>query len=119
FHLVDGHDDGAQIPLGRRVLERRGALLALKQELDAAQAALDLPDARDDAHRVEDVRRGFVSVVALGHGKDESLGFERGLDGAQGPRPAGMGAVRPGKMTVPRNGSTGRVWRVAMRNFRK
>jgi hypothetical protein len=25
-----------------------------------------------------------------------------------------MGAVRPGKMTVPLRGRTGRVWRVAM-----
>src|SRR5688572_16618483 len=29
-------------------------------------------------------------------------------------RPAAMGAVSPGKMTVPRSGRTGRVWRVAI-----
>src|SRR5215213_242895 len=29
-------------------------------------------------------------------------------------RPAAMGAVRPGKITVPLSGSTGSVWRVAM-----
>ncbi len=29
-------------------------------------------------------------------------------------RPAAMGAVSPGKITVPRSGSTGSVWRVAI-----
>src|ERR1044072_6554805 len=29
-------------------------------------------------------------------------------------RPAAIGAVNPGKMTVPRSGRTGRVWRVAI-----
>src|SRR5688572_29624811 len=30
-------------------------------------------------------------------------------------RPAAIGAVSPGKMTVPRSGRTGRVWRVLIR----
>ena len=64
-----------------------GALLALEQELDAAQAALDLPDARDDAHRVEDVRRRLVGVVALRDGEHEPVALERRLDGAQRSRP--------------------------------
>src|SRR5215510_12466769 len=32
-------------------------------------------------------------------------------------RPAAMGAVNPGKMTVPRSGRTGSVWRVAIDVF--
>ena len=66
-----------------------GALLALEQQLHAAEAALDLADARDDAHRVEDVRRRLVGVVALCDGEDESVTLECRLDGAQRPRPPG------------------------------
>ena len=109
-HLLDRHDDGAEVAVGRRVLERGRALLALEQELHAAEAALDLPDAGDDAHRVEDVGRRLVGVVALRDGEDEPVALERRLDGAQRPgRPAAIGAVRPGKITVPRSGRTGRV----------
>ncbi len=84
-----GMTTALQVAVGRGVLERGGALLALEQELHAAQAALDLPDAGDDAHRVEDVGRRLVGVVALGDGEDEPVALERGLDGAQRARPAG------------------------------
>ena len=89
LHLLDRHHDGAEVAVGRGVLERRRALLALEQELHAAEAALDLADAGDDAHRVEDVRRRLVGVVALRDGEDEPVALERGLDGAQRSRPAG------------------------------
>ena len=89
LHLLDRHDDGAEIAFGGRVLERGRALLALEQQLNAAKAALDLADARDDAHRVEDVRRRLVGVVALRDGEDEPLALERRLDGAKRSRPAG------------------------------
>jgi hypothetical protein len=75
--------------VGLRILERGGALLALKQELHAAEAALHLPDAGDNAHRVEDVWRRLVGVVALGHGKDEAVAFQRRFDGPQRARPTG------------------------------
>ena len=84
-----GHDDGAEVVVGHDVLERRRALLALEQQLHAAEAALDLPDAGDHAHRVEDLRRGLVGVVALRDGEDEPVALEGRLDGAQRPRPAG------------------------------
>ena len=51
--------------------------------------ALDLTDARDHAHRVEDVGRRLVGVVALRDGEDQPVALERGLDGAQGAGPAG------------------------------
>ncbi len=35
------------------ILKRGGALLTLEEELNAAQAALDLADAGDHAHRVQ------------------------------------------------------------------
>ena len=80
---------GAEIAFGGRVLERSRALLALEQQLHAAQAALDLPDARDDAHRVQDVRRRLVGVVALRDGEDEPIALERRLDRAKRSRSAG------------------------------
>ena len=88
FISSTGMHDGAEVALGRRVLERGRALLALEQELDAAQPALDLADPRDDAHRVEDVGRRLVGVVALGDGEDEPVALERRLDRAKRARPA-------------------------------
>jgi hypothetical protein len=86
IHLLDRHHDGGEIVVRRRVLERGGALLALQQELHAAEPALDLADAGDDAHRVEDLGRRLVGVVALRDGEDESVALERRLDRPQRPR---------------------------------
>ena len=83
LHLFHRHHDGAEKPLRRRELERGRPLLALEQKLNAAQAALDLPDSRDDAHRVQDVRRRLVGVVALGDSEHQALALERRFDGAQ------------------------------------
>ncbi len=88
-HLLSGHDYRGEITLGHRVLERSGALFALKQKLDAAEPALNLSDARDDAHRVEDLGRGLVGVVALRDGEDEAIALQRGFDGPQRSRPSG------------------------------
>src|SRR4029079_18231538 len=65
--FLDRRDDGAEVVVGGvgGVLDGGGALLTLKQELHAAESALDLPDARDDAHRVEDVWSRLIGVVAL------------------------------------------------------
>jgi hypothetical protein len=52
------------------------ALLALKQKLDAAEAALDLPDTRDYAHRIEDVGGRLLSVVALRNRENEPVALE-------------------------------------------
>ena len=69
-----------------RVLERGRALLALEQQLHAAEAALDLADPGDHAHRVEDLGRRLVGVVALGDGEDQPVAFEGGLDRPQRAR---------------------------------
>jgi hypothetical protein len=58
-------------------LKRRRALLSLEQKLHAAKPALNLSDARDDAHRVENVRCRLIGVVALRHGKYEAVALER------------------------------------------
>ncbi len=89
LHLLDRHHDGAEEALGGVELERGGALLTLEQQLNAAKAALDLADAGDDAHRVQDVRRRLVRVVALSHGEDQPLALEGRLDRAERPRPPG------------------------------
>src|SRR5262249_37495279 len=94
LHFLDRHDDGAEEALGGVVLQRRGALLALQQQLDATQAALNLADPWDDTHRVQNVGRRFVGVVPLCDGKDESVAFQRGLDRAQRARPAGRNGRR-------------------------
>jgi hypothetical protein len=83
FHLFYRHHDGAEKTLRGRELERGRPLLALEEKLDAAQSALDLPNSRDDAHGIQDVRRRLVGVVALGDGEHQALAFERRLDGAQ------------------------------------
>ena len=61
-------------------------LLSLEEELDPAQAALDLTDPGDDASRVEHLRRGLLSQVALGDGEDQAIGFCGRLDRSQSPR---------------------------------
>src|SRR5678815_5448596 len=71
-HLLGGHDDRGEVALRRRILEGGGALFTLKQELNATEAALNLPDARDDAHRVENVRRRLIRVVALGDRENQT-----------------------------------------------
>ena len=82
LHLLGRNDYGAEEAFGRGVLERRRALLPLEQELDAAESALDLADAGDDAHGVENVRRRLVGVIALSNGKNEPVALEGGLDRA-------------------------------------
>ena len=89
LHLLHGHHDGAEITLRRAELERRRALLALQQELDSTQPALNLPNARNNAHRVQNVRSRFIGVVALCNGEDQPLSFERGFDGAKSARTTG------------------------------
>src|SRR3954462_13291498 len=88
LHLLDRDDDSAQEPLGGRKLKCGGALLTLEEELDSAEAALDLTDPRDDAHRVKDVGRRLVGVVALSDGEGEPFSLERRFDGAERARSA-------------------------------
>ena len=87
-HLFGGHDGGRQVALGGAVLEGRGALLTLEQELDATEAALNLANPGDDTHGVQNVGRGLVGVVALRDCEDEAVAFERSLDGPERSRPA-------------------------------
>ena len=114
-HLLHRQDDGGEVALGLVYWSAWRARLALEQQLHAAEPALDLPDPGDDAHRVEDVGRRLVGVVALRDGEDQTIGLRGGLDGAQGPRPPrGDRDREPGKITVPRNGRTGKDLRSAM-----
>jgi hypothetical protein len=55
-------------------------LFTLQEELHATEAPLDLTDARDDAHRVQDIRRRLLGVVALRYRKDESVALQGRLD---------------------------------------
>src|SRR4029453_9196316 len=75
-----------EVALRRRILEGGGALLPLKQKLNATKAALDLADSGYDAHRVENVRRRLISVVALRDREDEAVAFQRRFDRAQRSR---------------------------------
>ena len=88
--LVDRCDDGAEIVVGGvgGILDCGGALLTLEQELHAAKSALDLSDARDDAHRVEDIGSGLVRVVALRDREHQPVALQRSFDRAEGARPA-------------------------------
>ncbi len=49
-----------------------GPLLALEEQLDAAQPALDLADPGDDADRVKLLGRGLLGQVTLGDGEDQA-----------------------------------------------
>ena len=82
-HLLGVHHDGRQEPVALRELEGGGALFTLEEELHTAESALDLPNARDHTHRVQDVGGGFFGVITLRHGKDEAIPLEGCLDGAQ------------------------------------
>ena len=63
-------------------------MLSLKKKLYAAKTALNLSDARDYAHRIQDFRRWLVGVIALSYRKDESIAFECGFDSAECSRSA-------------------------------
>jgi len=88
-HFLSWNDNGTQIPVRRCVLEGGSALLALQQQLHATEPALDLTDARNHAHRVQDIRRRLLGVVALCNGEHETVAFEGGFDCSQSRRPAG------------------------------
>jgi hypothetical protein len=49
------------------------ALLTLQQKLDATEPALNLPDARNYAHRIQNVSSRLLGVVALRNRKDETV----------------------------------------------
>jgi hypothetical protein len=83
LHLLHRHHDRGEEPLSRRILKRCGALLPLKEQLYAAEPALNLSDARDNAHRIENVRSGLVCVISLRNGEYEALALERSFDCAQ------------------------------------
>jgi hypothetical protein len=81
-HLLGGHHRGRQVALGLGVLQRSRPLLPLEQQLDPAQAALDLPDPRHHTHRIQDLGVGLVGVVLLGHGEHQPVALQGRLDGA-------------------------------------
>ena len=110
LHLLDRHDVDGEEPFGVVVMQGRGADLALEQELDASQPALDLADPADHPHRVELLRSRLVDVLALGHGEDQAVPLERLFNRPQRPRPAHADRHRePGKDHRPAQRQYGRV----------
>jgi hypothetical protein len=93
-HLLGLDHDGIEVPVARGVLNRRGALFTLQQQLDASKAALDLADPRDDTHGVQNLGVGLVRVVSLRDGKHQPVAFERGFDRAEGTRASGGNGCR-------------------------
>jgi len=87
-HLFGRHDDRREMPFLLPVVEGRGPLFTLEQELYATQSALDLPDAGDHTGAEENVRGGFLGVVPLRDREHETVTLERRFDGAEGARPA-------------------------------
>jgi hypothetical protein len=83
-HLLGWNGYSAQVAVRRRILKGGRTLLALQQKLYAAQPALDLTDARDNAHRVQDVRRRLLGVVALSDGEHKAVAFKGRLDRTEG-----------------------------------
>ena len=79
-HLLGRNGYCAQISVSGRILKGGGALLTLQQELYAAKPALDLTDARNDTHRVQDVRCWLLGVVALRNGEYETVALEGRFD---------------------------------------
>jgi hypothetical protein len=61
-------------------LKSSRALLTLQQKLHAAEAALNLTDSRNDAHRVQDIRCRLFGVVALRDCEHETVALEGRLD---------------------------------------
>ena len=56
------------------------ALLTLQQKLHATETALDLTDARNDAHRIQNVRCRLLGVVPLRNRENEAVALEGCLD---------------------------------------
>ena len=88
-HLFGRYDHGRQISVDLLILKCGSTLLALQEQLHAAQPALNLPDAGNHAGGKEDVGRWLFGVVALSNGKHESITLEGGLD-----RPECAGTTR-------------------------
>jgi hypothetical protein len=93
-HLLGRNNNRREVPVAHSVLQRCRALLALQEQLDTTQTPLDLPDAGDDAHRIQDLGFRFVRVVALRDGKHQAIALERRFDGAQGARSARGDGIR-------------------------
>ena len=55
----------------------------LQQQLDTAKSPLNLPDARNDAHRVQNICRGFFGIVALRNREHDAIALECSLDRAK------------------------------------
>jgi hypothetical protein len=76
IHFLGRYYYGAEETVGHGILKCSCSLLTLEQELDTAQAALDLPDSGHDAHGIQDIGRRFFAVIALSHGKNEPVALE-------------------------------------------
>src|SRR5262249_61601158 len=84
-----------EAPLGGRVAQGDAPRLALEDQADAAQPALDGPDRRDRADRVELGRADVLGVRALRDREDLASGSaERRLDRAQRGRAPGRDRER-------------------------
>ena len=86
--LGDGGEVGDQEAVFVREAEGIGPPVPLEQELDAAEAPLDLADPGDHAHRIKLVRGRLVLVLALGAGEEEAARLHGCLDRFERARPA-------------------------------
>ena len=77
------------------VMHGGAPMLAVQQQLHAAQAPLNLADLRNGARRVENGGRDRLDVLLLRDRKDEArFALQRRLDRAQGRRPSGADGHR-------------------------
>jgi hypothetical protein len=81
LHLLGLAHHGLQIAVPLRDLHRDAAMLAVEEELNPRQAALERTDAGHRADGVEHLGSDLLDVLALGDGEDQPLGrVERRLD---------------------------------------
>ena len=84
-HLFGGHNHRLEVSVNLSELQGGGTLLTLQEQLHATKSPLDLTDPGDDAGGEEDIRGGFLGVVALGDSENQPVPLERRFDGAEGP----------------------------------
>ena len=82
-------DRSLEIAIGLGVVHRGAPSFALQDQLDPAQIALDLANARDRPRGVQHSRGDLIDVFLLGNSEDFAVGLlESGFYGTQCRRPA-------------------------------
>ena len=89
-HVLGLLDDRLEVPLALVEAQRDAAVLAVQQQLDAGEAALQLPDAGDRADREQVAAVRLVGGLPLADGEHQPRWIEQcRFDRFQGARPAG------------------------------